>query len=108
MEQAEFLEKHVFTDLKNLNDGFDPESTHYFSEADFAIILQKAEHYGIGIYEIKTVLNGKPYDVSAHTDHNKKATDARWYKKALQTFKHREDNLLYSASYKVSSKLLAR
>ncbi len=108
MTQAEFLEQHVFTDLKNINDDFDSKNLHFFSEADFAKVLQQAEHYGIGIYGIEPWLDGKVFDVSSHGDHNKKATDARWYKKAFNTFKHRQEGLLYSASYKVSPKLLAR
>jgi hypothetical protein len=54
MEQAEFLEKHIFTDLKNLNDGDDSETVQQFSEADFEIVLERAEHFGIGIYKIES------------------------------------------------------
>ena len=64
MEQAEFLQQHVFSDLKNLNDGFDQEDIHYFSESDFETILERAEHFGIGIYEIKPFFNGETYKVS--------------------------------------------
>ena len=41
-------------------------------------------------------------------DFRKKATDPRWYKKAFLTFKTTEKKLNYSATYKVSNKLLAR
>jgi len=108
MEQTEFLQQHVFTDLKNLNDGFDQEDIQYFSESDFETVLQRAEHFGIGIYEIKPSLNGEAYKVSGHLDHKKKATDPRWFKKAFLTFKTGQAGLIYSATYKVSKKLLAR
>ena len=108
MTQTEFLEQHVFIDLKNLNDGADKETIHHFSESDFLTVLQKAEHFGIGIYAIEPLLDGKVYDVSGHEDFNKKATDPRWYKKAFNTFKHRQADLVYVATYKVSKKLLAR
>jgi len=108
MEQTEFLEQHVFTGLKNLNDGFDQEDIQYFSEEDFGTILQQAEHFGISIYEIKPWFNGEFLDVAVHGDHNKKATDPRWYKKAFLTFKTGQAGLSYSATYKVSKKLLAR
>ena len=108
MEQAEFLQQHVFSDLKNLNDGFDQEDIHYFSESDFDTILERAEHFGIGIYEIKPFFNGETYKVSGHLDHNKKATDPKWFKKAFLTFRMGQSGLIYSASYKVSKKLLAR
>ncbi len=108
MEQNEFLEKHVFSDLTNLNDGFDQKDIIYFSELDFEKVLDKAEHYGISIYEIKTFLNGEPNEVTNHADNKKKATDPRWYKKAFNRLKAGQTELLYSATYKVSKKLLAR
>ena len=108
MEQTEFLEQKVFNDLKNLNDGFDKETIQYFSESDFEIVLQRVEHFGIGVYKIQPWLNGKFYAVAAHEDFKKKATDSRWYKKAFFTFKSRKPGLSYSALYKVSNKLLAR
>ncbi len=108
MEQTEFLEQNVFTDLKNLNDGFDQEDIQYFSESDFETVLQQAEHFGISIYEIKTSLNGETYKALGHLDLKKKATDPRWYKKAFLTLKTGQAGLLYSATYKVSKKLLAR
>ena len=108
MEQTEFLEKNIFTDLKNLNDGFDKETIQYFSESDFEIVLQRVEHFGIGIYKIEPWLKGKRYETAKHEDFKKKATDPRWYKKAFLTFKFRQSGLSYSATYKVSNKLLAR
>ena len=38
----------------------------------------------------------------------KKATDPRWYKKAFSELKSKNSELTYSATYKVSNKLLAR
>ena len=108
MTQSEFLEQHVFTDLKNLNDGFDEASTFYFSESDFETILQRTEHLGIGLYKINPYFEGKEYQGTTHEDHKKKATDSRWYKKAFKTLRMGQEGLIYSATYKVSKKLLAR
>ena len=108
MEQTEFLEKNVFIDLKNMNDGFNDETIHYFSESDFETVLDRVEHFGIGVYTIEPWLNGEAYPLSGHEDHNKKATDSKWYKKAFRTFKARQAGLLYAATYKVSKKLLER
>ena len=108
MKQAEFLEQHIFTGLKNLNDGFKQDEIQHFSESDFEIVLQRAEHFGVSIYGIESMLNGERYGVSAHEEHKKKATDPRWYKKAFLTFKNRQAGLSYSAKYKVSNKLLTR
>lgn len=108
MEQKEFLEKNVFNELKNLNQGSDKETIHHFSETDFQIVLDRIEHLGIGMYTIESWLNGKLYDKVIHEDFKKKTTDPRWYKKAFLTFKSRQSDLIYCATYKVSNKLLAR
>ncbi|MEH6764586.1 MAG: hypothetical protein V7655_08795 [Aequorivita antarctica] len=108
MEQTEFLEKNIFTDLKNLNEGSEIDTVPYFSEDDFEIVLQRVEHFGIGVYTIESWLNGEVSEVAAHEDFKKKATDPKWYKKAFLTFKSRKPGLSYSATYKVSNKLLAK
>lgn len=108
MEQTEFLEKNIFTDLKNLNDGSDKKTVYLFSESDFEIILQRVEYFGIGVYSIESWLNDKVSATAKHEDFKKKATDPRWYKKAFLTFKSSQPGLSYSAAYKVSNKLLER
>jgi len=108
MEQTDFLAQYVFTGLKNVNDGFDDAAVQYFSEADFETVLQRAAHFGLGIYTIKPRLGDEFKPVVSHESMNKKATDANWYKKALKTFKHQNPEMCYSATYKVSAKLLAR
>jgi hypothetical protein len=107
MDKNEFLEKNIFTDLENINDGFDSKSICYFSESDFQIILARIEHFGIGIYGIEPWLNGEFFGVKTNEDYKKKATDPIWYKKAFSDFKKLQTNLQYSASYKVSTKLLS-
>ena len=108
MDQTEFLEKHIFTGLENMNDGFDKVTPQHFSESDFEIVLQRVEHFGIGIYKIESWIKGESFVVASHEDVRKKATDPKWYKKAFLTFKSRQSDLTYSATYKVSNKLLAR
>jgi hypothetical protein len=108
MEQSEFLEKNVFNELKNLNEGSDKETNHHFSEADFEVLLERIEHLGIGMYIMESFLDGKSIVKESHEDFKKKATDPRWYKKAFLTSKFRQAGLTYSGTYKVSNKLLAR
>ena len=108
MEQEKFLEQHIFTGLKNLNDGFAKDEIQFFSESDFEIILQRAEHFGLSIYSIDPWIKSEVLEASSHEDHKKKATDPKWYKKEFLTLKTRQEDLLYSAKYKVSKKLLAR
>ncbi len=108
MEQSKFLEKNIFTDLNNLNNGFAEEGIQYFSENDFGIVLDRAEHFGLSIYTIKPWAKDETHEASSHENHKKKATDPKWYKKEFLTLKTRQAGLLYAATYKVSKKLLAR
>ena len=108
MEQSQFLEQHIFTGLKNLNDGFAKDEIQFFSESDFEIVLQRAEHFGLSIYSIEPWIKSEALEASSHEDHKKKATDPKWYQKEFVTLKTRQEGLLYSAKYKVSKKLLAR
>ena len=108
MEKTEFLEKHIFNGLENLNENADTEGTHYFSEEDFAKVLERTEHFGIGIYKIEPLHEGKAYAVKEHETYRKKATDPRWYKNAFIEFKKTKLDLKYSATYRVSSRLLAK
>ena len=108
MEQSQFLEKNIFTDLRYLNDGFGQDGVQYFSESDFGIVLDRAEYFGLSIYTIAPWSKDETHEASSHEDHKKKATDPKWYKKEFKTLKTRQEGLLYSATYKVSKKLLAR
>jgi len=108
MEQTEFLDKNIFTDLKNLNDGSPKETVQHFSESDFEIVLQRVEHFGIGVYSITSLKNNEVSATATHEEFKKKATDPKWYKKAFLTFKSGKPGLSYSATYKVSNKLLER
>ncbi len=108
IDTNEFLEKNVFTGLKNQNDSFDDENQYYFSQDDFAIVLNRIEHFGIGIYEIKVRKDDKFLPIVKHTDLAKKATNPDWYKKAFLTLSLKHEGLLYAATYKISKKLLAR
>ena len=108
MEQEKFLEQHIFIGLKNVNDGFGKDGIQFFSETDFEIVLQRAEHFGLSIYSIEPWIKTEALEASSHEDHKKKATDPKWYKKEFKALKTRQEGLLYSATYKVSKKLLAR
>jgi hypothetical protein len=108
MEKEAFLEQHVFTDLKKIKNDSDQEDIHFFSETDFDIVLQRAEHLGIGVFGIDPWLEGKAHVPATHEEYKKKATDPRWYKKAFLTLRMRTPGMDYSATYKVSAKLLAR
>lgn len=107
MTQEDFLEQKVFVGLTSIKvDNKDKDL--FFSEEDFAQILEKSEYFGISIYTMKTVFEDKEFKAVNHEDFRKKATDAKWYKREFLNLKREQEGLLYSATYKVSKKLLAR
>lgn len=108
MTELEFLKEKVFTDLTNLNKKAEKAEDFKFSEEDFAKLIERAGFFGISIYTINTWAKNTSFGASMHEDHNKKASDKRWYLKAFNTFKHRQEDLKYAATYKVPTKLLSR
>ncbi len=106
-KKMEYLKSNIFNGLKNLNDGFDSESIHYFSESDFEIVLDRVEKNGLGIFGIEPWLNRNFYDVVSFENFNTVSTDPKWYRKAFSEFKKSEKELMYAASYEVPKKLLA-
>ncbi len=108
MTELEFLQQEVFKDLTNLNKKAEKAEDYKFSEEDFEKIIDRASFFGISIYSINTWAKNTSFGATMHQDHNKKASDKRWYLKAYNTFKHRQEDLKYAATYKVPSKLLAR
>ncbi len=108
MTEQDFLNKHVFQGLTPLTEKSKGKDVPFFSAADFAIVLERAEYFGISIYSIEPWFEGAAYGVMTNEELRKKASDARWYTKAFQTFEFRQAGMTYSASLKVSPKLLAR
>ena len=53
MEKAAFLEEHVFTDLKKIENEDTQEEIHFFSETDFQTVYKRVDHFGIGIFTIQ-------------------------------------------------------
>lgn len=108
MTELQFLQQEVFKDATNLNKKAEKAEEYKFSEEDFASIIERAGFFGISIYSINTWAKNTSFGATMHQDHNKKASDKRWYLKAFNTFKHRQEGLKYAATYKVPGKLLSR
>ena len=106
MEKTEFLEKNIFLNLKNLNNEIEIDSICYFSEDDFALVLERVEQFGLGIYKIEPRLEGVAIEGKINEDYRKKATDPKWYKRAFFELKKQQTGLEYSATYRVSERLL--
>lgn len=108
MTELEFLQQEVFKDTTNLNKKAEKSEDYKFSEEDFAKVIERTSFLGISIYTMNTWAKNTSFGATMHQDHNKKASDKRWYLKAFNTFKHRQEGLKYAATYKVPSKLLSR
>ncbi|MGJ8664879.1 MAG: hypothetical protein ACSHW7_00805 [Patiriisocius sp.] len=106
MTKQEFLEAHIFQGLENLNDGFDIENTHCFSETEFNTVIDRSEKLGVGIYAIAPWHEGKLFGAKVNDDFRKKATDARWYKTAFFAFKREQKDMKYTATFRISEALL--
>jgi hypothetical protein len=104
-KEREYLKKHIFFGLENLNDGFDVASIGYFSESQFEVVLDRVKQNGLGIHGIEPWQNGEYYDVRT-CPMGTEPTDSNWYFKAFQEFKQRGEKLDYAASYYIPENLL--
>lgn len=105
-EKDAFLDSYVFCGLKNLNTGFDVASIKYFSEKDFAIVLQRVKDLGLGVYGIEPWKNESFFAVETYEDYATSCTDPAWYMTAFENFKKLRLNLKYSASYHIPADVL--
>ena len=107
MTKHQFLEKHIYQDLTNLNDGFDVPSIYYFSEEDFKIVLDRIEALGLGLYGIEPCFEGEYYDVKVYSFYDLDYSDPKWYRQAFDDMRADKKGLQFAASYHVpKSKLI--
>lgn len=105
LKELNYLKKHIYQGLHNLNNGFDAKSIYYFNESDFEIVLDRAEALGIEIMGIEPWLNGDFYDIRVAEEYEN-SEQHQWHRTAFLEFKQREENLQYAASYKIPLELL--
>lgn len=104
--RSSLLDKHIFFDLTNLNNGFDSAGIKYFSASDFRIVLDRIEVFRFGLLGIETWLNGEMYDVLGPDDYQLDAKDPSWYNPAFQKFVKTKLPLVYSATYDIPKNAL--
>lgn len=104
-----FLKKHIFKDLKNINDGFDSPTIYYFSKEDFKTVLERIEALGLGVVGIEPWKNGHFFDVLTHDDFGiENPINPKWYWQAFQKFVEMNENLQYAATYHTPKKRLTK
>ncbi|MDD3775339.1 MAG: hypothetical protein PHV08_05215 [Sulfurovaceae bacterium] len=110
MKKQMFLDTYIFAGLTDLNDGFDAKGIRYFSEEEFAIVLERVERFGIAIDGIEQWKDGNYYDCKVFELHApiecEESSDPRWYKSAFDAFAAEGEKLLYAASYEVPEHLI--
>ena len=108
ISKNEFLYTHIFCGLLELKTDFDAPTIFYFSEEDFAIILDRIEHYGCGIYGIETYINNEYCDTEVFETNGGKPCDPAWYRGAFESFRNYRSGLEYSATYHMPEELLEK
>jgi len=104
--KEEYLDKYVFYGLEDLNDGFDAPSIKYFSEKDFAVVLNRVKELGFGVWGIEPWKDGEYYGVVTCENETNDPTDSNWYMKAFEDFKSHNETLQYSATYFIPDEIL--
>lgn len=94
-----FLDRHIFYDLEDMNDGFDVEAIRYFSKLDFQKVLDRVEFFKIGIGGIEPWPDREFFDVEVYETSGKSADDPAWYRAAFKSFVERGVKDYFSASY---------
>lgn len=104
--QLEYLKRHVYLRLSNVNDGYDVPGIYYFKPHDFAVVLQRVQELGIGINGIEVWRNKQPYGVLTSYDYNLEPHDLNWYIPAFMYFEDLGLDLTYSASFEIPYELI--
>ena len=99
--------KFLFAGLRNLNDGFDAPSVHYFSAADFQIVLDRVEALGVGIYGIEPWLEKQYYDTAVAENYGLSPFDPAWYRSAFASFCRTRKDLMYAASFAIPENVIS-
>ena len=107
-KEEEFMEKFIFYDLENLNDGFDSPLIKYFNKADFEKVLDRSEFYGLKIYGIEPWPDRQFFDVKVYEDYDTSPENPEWYRDAYAGFLEEGVTSYFSATYGVPEDLLKK
>lgn len=102
----EYLDRHIFVGLKNINTGFDAPGIFYFSESDFEKVLDRVQKFGLGITGIEPWQGGQFFAVITYEDSGMEKTNPNWYRDAFKYFKDLNEDLQYAASYFIPDNIL--
>lgn len=103
--EEQFMKEKIFSNLTDLNTGFDAVRISYFTEEEFDIVLQRIEHYKIDVYGIEPFLDNEFYDVACHEEYHVGANNPLWYRTAFDKFRKEQKGLQYAASYNIPNEV---
>lgn len=101
----EFLRRHIFSGLTNLNEDFIPPFDYHFSAPELETVLQRAKPFGLGIYSIDAWKDRRLYETITCAASGDMA-DPDWYFNAFQRLKAADESLQFAASCYVPEHLL--
>jgi hypothetical protein len=96
-----FVHCRLFDGLQDLNNGFDVPQIAYFSAADFAVILNRAEALGTGILGIEPWPDGEFGGCKTYEAYSDDPADPSWYRRAFSEFLNQGMTSHFSATYRV-------
>lgn len=103
MTEEHFMDKFVFHELENRNDGFDAPSIRYFSEEDFETVMERIEELGIEIFGIECWVQKKFKRVKYREDYPRME---KWHRNAYKDMRREGYACYFSATYEVPPELL--
>lgn len=103
MTEEQFLEKFIFYDLEDRNDGFDKPNFKYFDEEDFETVMSRAEEAGLVMLGIECWVQKKIKTTKYMEDYDE-ADD--WHRQAYKDLRREGFSCLFSATYDIPPQLL--
>lgn len=103
MTEEQFLDKFVFYELENMNDGFDAPLIRYFAEDDFETVMDRIEELSINILGIECWVQKKFRNVKYKEDY---PGAENWHRKAYKDMRREGFTCYFSATYDIPPVLL--
>lgn len=101
--EEEFLDKFIFYDLENLNDGFDHPSIKFFNEYDFEFVMDRAEDYNLTILGIECWVQKQYKTVKYMEDYEGMRN---WHRQGYKDLRKEGYRCYFAATYDIPEPLL--
>jgi hypothetical protein len=106
-ELHEFLDRHVYFDLNNLNYGFDVTPIRYFGLDEFERVLDRIEIFDGEVLGIEAWPDGEFGGARTYEEYGKRANDPSWYRQALKELVEEDVTSHFSGSFRIPDRVVA-